>query len=59
MKCQICQKKITWTNSYGRTTFLICHSCFEQLHKYYGWKTLDFICDIGLMIENREETNND
>ena len=55
MKCKICGRKINWDNSYGRIDFLICHPCFEELRIHYGWKTLDFICDIGFMIEKNKK----
>ncbi len=54
MKCKICGRKINWDNSYGRREFLICHPCFEHLHKMYGWDSLHVVLEIGLM---KEEAN--
>ncbi len=54
MKCEICGRKINLDNSYGRRDFLICHPCFEHLHKIYGWDALDIILEIGKM---KEEEN--
>ena len=59
MKCKICGRKITWDNSYGRRDFLICHPCMEKLRVDYnwGWDALEFIFDIGRIIEEKELTN--
>ena len=56
MKCEICGRKINWDNSYGRSAFLICHPCFERLHKKYGWDALEMIFEIGRI---REEKNDE
>lgn len=53
MKCKICERKVTWDNSYGRRSFLVCHPCFEELRKRRGWDALEFIFDIGEIIEKR------
>lgn len=60
MKCEICGRKINWDNSYGRSDFLICHPCFEHLHKEYGWTAFHVILEIGAMKEEekmRKEKN--
>lgn len=38
MKCQICKKKTTWDESYGKTNFIVCFKCFERLAKKTGKK---------------------
>ena len=54
MKCEICGRRINWDNSYGRSDFLICHPCFEHLHKIYGWDALEVIFEIGRMKEEQK-----
>ena len=50
MKCQICGKKTTWDESFGKEEFIICPYCFEELHRMTHSRTdkvLDFVLAIG------------
>ena len=31
MKCNICGKKTTWDESYGRESFIVCPRCHDKL----------------------------
>lgn len=50
MKCQICGKKTTWDESFGKEEFIVCPRCFEALHKMTHSKrdeVFDFVIAVG------------
>lgn len=38
MKCKICKKPTNWDESYGKSNFIVCPTCFERLAKATGKK---------------------
>ncbi len=64
MKCEICGKKTTYEESYGRDAFIVCPSCHTKLvnriqtdltyHFSASQLATEIILDIGYMKEGRE-----
>lgn len=46
-QCQICNKKITWDNSYGLREFLICENCLLKLGRICNHKTMNVVFKLG------------
>lgn len=50
MKCQICGKKTTWNESFGKEEFIVCPYCFEELRRMTRSKrdeVFDFVIAVG------------
>ena len=63
MKCAICGHKTNWDESHGRTSFIVCPSCHDEIakivskgsKKYYKITALEIILKIGQIKEEEEE----
>lgn len=64
VKCEICGKKIYYSESYGRETFIVCPMCHIELvnriqkdltyHFSASQLATEIILDIGYMKEGKE-----
>lgn len=58
MKCKICNCKITYDNSIGRDSFLVCNNCAQTIKKRTQLKNIDIlntILVIGFMKEDNKK----
>ena len=58
MKCQICGKKTTWNESFGKEEFIVCPYCFEELRRMTYLKKseiLDFVLAVGWIRERAKK----
>ena len=56
MKCDVCKRSTDWDESYGKSNFIICPTCFERLAKAIEKEDKNLIMNIIFEIADiREE----
>lgn len=57
MKCAICRRKTSWDESFGYVDFIVCPTCFGEIHKKYDIvKTMDIIFMLGDIAKKHKKT---
>ena len=55
MKCDICRKKTTWDESFGRDIFIVCPTCYYKIRKQMLKKDRDSVLSVILLIGHIKE----
>lgn len=61
MKCKICKNKITWDESFGKSSYIVCADCFKRLAekidktKFRKGILLELIFEMGSIREETKE----